>query len=112
VGTALAQTGGGEGPPGIYNLLPFLLIGIVFYVLLLRPEQRKRREHQQMLTNLKRNDPIVLASGIHGRVAALTDKIVTVEIAPKVQVQVDRSAIQAVQRPATPEVREKEREKP
>jgi len=111
VGTAFAQTGGGAGPPAIYNLLPFLLIGIVFYVLLLRPEQKRRKVHQHMIDALKRNDQVVLTSGIHGRVMALADKVVTVEIAPKVQVQVDRSAIQTVQKTPTTDVREKEREK-
>ena len=112
MGTAFAQTGGGGGgPPAIYNLLPFLLIGVVFYVLLLRPEQKRRKERQQMIGAIKRNDQIVLTSGIHGRVTTVSEKLLTVEIAPKVQVQVDRDAIQAVQKPPSAESREKEREK-
>ena len=104
---AFAQTGQGGSPPVYLQLaFPLLLVGI-FYVLLLRPEQRKRREHENLLANIKRNDQIVMASGIHGRVLATGDKVLTVEIAPRVQVTVDRSSVQRVER-AGAEPREKE----
>lgn len=109
MGTAFAQTAEGGGPPAILNVGFLVLMVGVFYFLLLRPEQKRRREHDQLVAGLKRNDAIVLASGIHGRVAALGDKVVTVEIAPKVQVQVDRSAIQSVHKPPAVEAREKEK---
>jgi preprotein translocase subunit YajC len=112
VGTAFAQGGETGSPPAVLNIGFLVLMVGVFYFLLLRPEQKRRREHDQLVAGLKRNDQIVLASGIHGRVAALGDKVVTVEIAPKVQVQVERSAIQNVQKPPAVEAREKEREKP
>ena len=102
-------------PPVLVQIMPFLLLGVVFYVLLVRPEQKRRRDHEQLVGALRRNDQIVMASGIHGRVAGLGDKTVTVEIAPRVQVVVDRSAIQTVERGAEKavavEAREKEREK-
>jgi preprotein translocase subunit YajC len=91
--------------------MPLLLLGVVFYVLLLRPEQKRRREHEDLVAALKRNDQVVMTSGIHGRVTGLAEKVVTVEIAPRVQVQVDRSAIQSVEKSAVVETREKEREK-
>jgi len=104
---AFAQTGQGGGPPVIMQLaFPLLLVGI-FYMLLLRPEQKRRREHETLLSNLKRNDQVVMASGLHGRVLNTGDKVLTVEIAPRVQVTVDRSAVQRVER-AGAEPREKE----
>lgn len=104
---AFAQTGQGGSPPVFLQLaFPLLLVGI-FYVLLLRPEQRKRREHENLLANIKRNDQIVMASGIHGRVLSTGDKVLTVEIAPRVQVTVDRSSVQRMER-AGAEPREKE----
>jgi preprotein translocase subunit YajC len=115
VSNAFAQSpfasGAEGGPPAIYNI-GFLaaLVGI-FYLLLLRPEQKRRREHEQLVGGLKRNDQIVLASGIHGRVQGIADKVVSVEIAPKVVVQVDRDAVQKVHKASVPEAREKEREK-
>jgi preprotein translocase subunit YajC len=101
----------GSGPPAIYNVGFLVLLVGIFYLLLIRPEQRRRKEHQQLLAALKRNDQIVMSSGIHGRVTAIAEKVVTVEIAPRVQVQVDRAAIQSVQRAPAAEGREKEREK-
>ena len=80
-------------------------------MLLLRPEQKRRREHEQLVGGLKRNDQIVLSSGIHGRVSSLGEKTITVEIAPKVLVQVDRTAVQTVQTASGAVVREKEQEK-
>lgn len=102
---AFAQTGQGGSPPLLMQLAFPLLLVAIFYMLLLRPEQRRRREHENLLANLKRNDQVVMASGIHGRVLATGDKVLTVEIAPRVQVTVDRSAVQRVDRA---EPREKE----
>jgi len=112
VGTAYAQTsGGGSAPPFAVQIAPFLVLGAIFYLLLRRPEQKRRREHEQLVGALKRNDQVILASGIHGRVATVGDSVVTVEIARGVQVQVERSGIQTVAKSSLPEAREKEREK-
>ena len=94
-----------------WQLAPLVLIGAIFYFLLIRPEQRKRRELETQVAGLKRNDQVVFSSGIHGRVVALGDKVLSVEIAPKVAVQVDRESIQRVLTAPAPEGREKEREK-
>ena len=93
------------------QLAPLALIGAIFYFLLIRPEQRKRKELEGQVAALKRNDKIVFASGIHGRVVAIEDKTLTVEIAPKVPVQIDRDSVQRVLTAPTAEGREKEREK-
>ena len=111
VGTAWAQTGEATGPPPLYNIGFIVLMFAIFYFILLRPEQRRRKEHDQLLSELKRNDQVVLSCGLHGRVIGLGDKVVTVEIAPKVQVQFDRSAIQSVAGLDGADGREKEREK-
>jgi preprotein translocase subunit YajC len=94
------------------QLAPLLLIGAIFYFLLIRPEQRRRKDLETQVAGLKRNDQVVLTGGIHGRVVQLGDKIVSVEIAPKVPVQVDRDAILRVLTAPAAEPREKEREKP
>lgn len=109
MGSAFGQTGPGGGPPAIYNVGFLLVLVGIFYFLLLRPEQKRRKAQDQLIANLKRNDQIVMASGIHGRIVALGEKVVTVEIAPKVPVQVERSAIQSVQKAPVAEARDKER---
>jgi preprotein translocase subunit YajC len=93
------------------QLAPLALIGAIFYFLLIRPEQRKRKELESQVASLKRNDQVVFASGIHGRVVTLGDKVLSVEIAPKVAVQIDRDSVQRVLTAPTAEGREKEREK-
>ena len=93
------------------QLAPLALIGAIFYFLLIRPEQRKRKELESQVAGLKRNDQVVFASGIHGRVVTLGDKVLSVEIAPKVTVQIERDSVQRVLTAPTAEGREKEREK-
>lgn len=94
------QGAGGLFGPGspLIQLAPFAMILIVFYFLLVRPQQRKARETQNMLDNLRVNDDIVTTGGLHGKVVKLADKIVMIEIAPKVQVRIDRPAVSAVLR--------------
>jgi preprotein translocase subunit YajC len=115
VSTAWAQTGGETtGPPPLYNIGFIVLMFAIFYFVLLRPEQRRRREHDKLMSGVKRNDQVVLSCGLHGRVVALGDKVVTVEIAPKVQAQFDRTAIQTVESLSSAgegKERDKEREK-
>lgn len=112
VGTAWAQqAGAASGPSAALQLFPFVLVFVIFYLLVVRPEQRKRQEQQRMLSNLKRNDAVVLTGGMHGRVTALGDQLITVEIAPRVQVQFDRSAVQRIEGPAESDGREKERQR-
>jgi preprotein translocase subunit YajC len=92
----------GPGSP-LIQLAPFAMILVVFYFLLVRPQQKKARETQEMLDNLKLNDEVVTTGGVYGRIVKLTDKVLTVEIAPKVQVRIDRPAVTAVVRGARAE---------
>ena len=110
MGNLFSQGADGSAPP-LVQMLPLLALVAVFYLVLFRPEQKRRREHEQMVAALKRGDRVVMASGIHGRVTGVAEKVVTVEIARNVQVEVDRSAIQTVAKGPALEVREKEREK-
>ena len=95
----------------LVQMAPLILIGAIFYFLLIRPEQRRRKELETQVAGLKRNDQVVFSNGIHGRVVALGDKVLSLEIAPKVTVQVDRDAVQRVLTAPSSETREKEREK-
>ena len=110
MGNLFGQGADGSAPP-LLQMLPLLALVVVFYLVLFRPEQKRRREHEQMVAALKRGDRVVMASRIHGRVTGVAEKVVTVEIARNVQVEVDRSAIQTVAKGPALEVREKEREK-
>ena len=78
------------------SFLPLLLVFVVFYFLLIRPQQQKAKEHQTMLDALKRNDEIVTGGGLYGKVVAINEEVVTIELAPKVQVRVSRPTISHV----------------
>jgi preprotein translocase subunit YajC len=97
-GIAWAQGGAAAGPSPIVSLMPIALMFVVLYFLLIRPQQKRAREHQTMIDNLKRNDEIVTSGGLYGRVQAIADKILTVEIAPNVRVRVDRAQVASVVR--------------
>ena len=101
--------------PGTPNVLvsfaPLLLIFVVFYFLLIRPQQQKAKEHRTMLANLKRNDEVITAGGLYGKVIALNDKVVTLEIAPNVRVRVDRPQIASMASAAAAPDDAKDREK-
>lgn len=94
--------GGGSAVPGgcgggLVQMVPILLIFVVFYVLLIRPQQKRAKEHREMLDNLKRGDEIVTNGGLLGRVTGMTEKYVTLEVAEKIRVRVLRSAIMGKQ---------------
>ena len=93
----LLQQTGGEGPMGmVMSLLPFLLIILVFYFLILRPQQKRQKERQNLLSSLKKGDKVITAGGIHGTVEDLTDKAVTVRIADNVKINVEGSSIATI----------------
>jgi preprotein translocase subunit YajC len=113
VSTAWAQSGAPTpAPPTVVDMLvPAVAVLGIFYFLVMRPEQRRRKELETQVAGLKRNDQVVFASGIHGRIMTLGDKVLSVEIAPKVTVQVERDSVQRVLTAPPTEGREKERDK-
>lgn len=95
----------GDGMMGLASsLLPFLLIILVFYFLILRPQQKRQKERQKLLDSIKKGDKVITSGGVHGLVEGIEDKIVLVKIADNVKVKVDRSAITAIVG-LTPEVK-------
>ncbi len=77
----------------LFGMLPFVLIFVVFYFLLIRPQQKKQKALRQMIDDLQKGDKIVTNGGIHGTVYKLGDAVITMEIADKVRIQLDRSNI-------------------
>jgi preprotein translocase subunit YajC len=69
---------------------------VIFYFLLIRPQQKKAKQHREMLSAIKKGDRVISSGGLHGLVTGLTDDIVTMEIAPKVRVKVSRGSISGV----------------
>src|SRR5215468_7160414 len=93
---AWAQGGAAGAPPTLVSFLPLALVFAVFYLLLIRPQQQKAKEHKVLLANLKKNDEIITSGGLYGRVLALSDDVITVEIAPNVKVRISRPQVATV----------------
>ena len=89
---------GGQGAPGgdMGFILMMTTIFIIFYFLLIRPAQKKQKETKEMIANLKHGDLVETTGGIQGKVAALTETVVTVEIAPNVKVKINRAHITGI----------------
>lgn len=90
---AAPATGGGSALDGVMGMLPLLLMFGVIYLLILRPASKQRKEHQQLLNELKKDDEVVTAAGFYGRIVALDDKVATLEIADKVKIRLLRDRI-------------------
>jgi preprotein translocase subunit YajC len=96
---AFAQTAGAAaaGPQDmILQFLPLILLVVLFYFLMIRPQQRRMKAHQKMVAELKRGDQVVLSSGMLGKVVRVEDKEVGLEIATGVTVKVVRTMISEV----------------
>jgi preprotein translocase subunit YajC len=99
IATAYAQSTGGIAGSGfdVMSLAPLVLIFVVFYFLLIRPQQKKMKDHKSMLSSLRRGDKIVTGGGIIGSVVKVQgDEEVVVEVADGIRVRVVRSTIQSV----------------
>jgi preprotein translocase subunit YajC len=94
---AYAQATPGAGGPGpIMTVFPFILIFVIMYFMVIRPQQKKGKEHQEMLKKLKKNDEVMTSGGIYGKVVDLKETVVTLEIAPNVRIRVHRPQISDV----------------
>ncbi len=99
---AMGQGGAGGGAGGGFTaFVPLILMFVIFYFLLIRPQQKKTKEHRQMVENLKKGDRIVTTGGIHGRITGMSDTTLTVEISDKVRVKVGRGNVSALLQPGS-----------
>lgn len=91
---AMAGGTGAQGErPGYEGILMLVIMFAIFYFLLIRPQQKRAKQHKQLIDSLKAGDQVVTAGGIHGRVAAIQESVVTLEIATGVKIRVNRSSI-------------------
>ena len=91
---AAAQSPSGQGGgSAMVQLAFFAAIFAIFYFLLIRPQQKQKRERETMLSAVKPGDRVVMSSGLHGTVVKLSDNAVTLKVADQVRLEFDRSAI-------------------
>lgn len=95
--TEVTQQG---GRPGYEGIIMLVIMFAIFYFLLIRPQQKRAKEHKQLVDALKIGDAVVTAGGIHGKVAALQESVITVEVATGVKIRVNRSSIAGLRQDA------------
>lgn len=88
-----AGEGAAGGIGGFAQFLPLILIFVVFYFLLIRPQQKQAKQHQQFLAALKKGTRIMTKGGIHGLITSIDDNIITLEIARDIEIKISRDAV-------------------
>ena len=94
--SAQAQAAGGAQPNALMQLLPLVLIFVVFYFLLIRPQTKRAKEHKAMVAALAAGDEVVTSGGILGRITEAGEQFLTVEVAEGVRVKVQRHTVTSV----------------
>jgi preprotein translocase subunit YajC len=90
---AYAQAIPGVPGGGLSFLWPMMIIFAIFYFLLIRPQQKKQRQHQEMLGKLGKGEKIVTSGGVHGTIVSLDEATLTLQVDDKVRIKVSRSAV-------------------
>ena len=93
ISTAFAQSAGPAGGFSLGGLIPFILIFVIFYFLLIRPQQKKQKEHRKLLDSIQRGDEILTSGGIVGKVTKTDGEKLSVDIANNVNVLIYRSTV-------------------
>ena len=100
ISSAYAQTAapaaGGDMMSSITGLLPLLLMFVVLYFVMIRPQMKRQKEHRAMIEALAKGDEVVTAGGVAGRISRLGDAYLGIEVAQGVEIQIQRSAISQV----------------
>jgi len=89
-GNATAQQG---GRPGYEGIIMLVIMFAIFYFLLIRPQQKRAKQHKQLIETLKVGDEVVTAGGIHGKVTAVQESVVTLEVATGVKIKISRASV-------------------
>lgn len=92
IGTAYAQAAGQAGQDSLLGLLPIVLMFVILYFLMIRPQMKKAKEHKSMLEALQKGDEVV-AVGLLGRITKISDNYVGLEVADNVVIQVQKQAV-------------------
>jgi preprotein translocase subunit YajC len=95
ISSAFAQApAGSTGETGLIGFLPIILMFVLLYFLMIRPQMKRQKEQKAMIDALQKGDEVVVAGGIAGRITKLGDPYVRVEIAPEIEISVQKAAVQ------------------
>ena len=96
ISNAYAQAAAGGGDAGFMGLLPIVLMFVLLYFLMIRPQMKRAKEHKQMVEALQKGDEVVTAGGVLGRISEMGEAYITLEIAPNTEISVQRGAVQTL----------------
>ena len=96
ISNAYAQAAAGGGDAGFMGLLPIVLMFVLLYFLMIRPQMKRAKEHKQMVEALQKGDEVVTSGGVIGRITKVGENYVTVEVASNVEIQLQRPAVQLI----------------
>ena len=85
----------------IMGFLPIILIFVIFYFLLIRPQKKTQKEHEKMLTGLQKNDDIVTSGGIHGTIVNIQDDVVTLRVDENARIKIQKGSIARLKKTVT-----------
>jgi preprotein translocase subunit YajC len=94
ISAAFAQGSAAGGEAGWAGLLPIILMFVLLYFMLIRPQSKRAKEHKAMTEGLQKGDEVIAAGGIAGRITKVSDAYISVEVAPQVEINVQRLAVQ------------------
>ncbi|MDD4910050.1 MAG: preprotein translocase subunit YajC [Candidatus Omnitrophica bacterium] len=78
---------------GLINFIPLILIFLVFYFLLIKPQKQKEKEHQKMIHGLERNNEVVTTGGVHGTIVGVKEKTFILRVDENVKIEIEKSAV-------------------
>ena len=87
---------GAPQPSFLVSIMPLIFVFVIFYFLLIRPQQRRQKAHEKLVAAVKTGDKVVTSSGIHGIVANVKEKTILVKVADNVKIEMEKSAIASV----------------
>ncbi len=96
ISDAMAQSAGGAAPGGFLSFLPMILLFVVFYFLLIRPQQKRQKEHKAMVQGLAKGDEVVTMGGVLGKITAVDENFITLQVASNTEIRVQKMSVQAM----------------
>ena len=94
--SAFAQASGAAGDAGLLGFLPIIIMFVVLYFLMIRPQMKRAKEQKAMVDALQKGDEVITAGGVLGKITSVSDAYITVEIAANTEVSVQRGAVQTL----------------
>jgi len=88
-----SQGQGSESPGGITSFLPLILIVVVFYFFMIRPQVKRQKDLKNFRESLKKGDKVITTGGIYGKIASISDNVITVDVGNGVNIKVDKNAV-------------------